>query len=158
MKIFGPGDGSYLASTIRSPMTDSIIQNAGTTGTSLVYPLTGSIVVEASNDAYSFSFIMPEASRVAAMQYSGTVGGMYAQDAVGRRPAAFEFNAFSKGTYALGHIISQSTAFSVAGGGDTISLLNNLNFVDKFNFVSTAGGAFLEYLEGRELPGISALN
>ena len=48
--------------------------------------------------------------------------------------------------------------FSVAGGGDTISLLNNLNFVDKFNFVSTAGGAFLEYLEGRELPGISALN
>ncbi len=48
--------------------------------------------------------------------------------------------------------------FSVVGGGDTVSLLNNLNAVNKFNFVSTAGGAFLEYLEGKNLPGITALN
>ncbi len=48
--------------------------------------------------------------------------------------------------------------FSVVGGGDTVSLLNNLNSVNKFNFVSTAGGAFLEYLEGKNLPGITALN
>ena len=48
--------------------------------------------------------------------------------------------------------------FSVVGGGDTVSLLNKLKVVHKFNFVSTAGGAFLEYLEGRKLPGITALN
>ncbi|MDC3101151.1 phosphoglycerate kinase [Candidatus Pelagibacter sp.] len=48
--------------------------------------------------------------------------------------------------------------FSVAGGGDTVALLNNLNAVNEFNFVSTAGGAFLEYLEGKYLPGITALN
>ena len=48
--------------------------------------------------------------------------------------------------------------FSVAGGGDTVSLLNNLKVVNEFNFVSTAGGAFLEYLEGKNLPGITALN
>ena len=48
--------------------------------------------------------------------------------------------------------------YSVAGGGDTVSLLNSLNVVNDFNFVSTAGGAFLEYLEGKELPGIKALN
>ena len=48
--------------------------------------------------------------------------------------------------------------FSVVGGGDTVSFLNNLKFVKNFNFVSTAGGAFLEYLEGKKLPGISALN
>jgi phosphoglycerate kinase len=48
--------------------------------------------------------------------------------------------------------------YSVAGGGDTVSLLNNLNAINNFNFVSTAGGAFLEYLEGKELPGIKALN
>ena len=48
--------------------------------------------------------------------------------------------------------------FSVVGGGDTVSLLNNLNIVNSFNFVSTAGGAFLEYLEGKKLPGITALD
>ena len=48
--------------------------------------------------------------------------------------------------------------YSVAGGGDTVSLINSLNAVNNFNFVSTAGGAFLEYLEGKELPGIKALN
>ena len=44
------------------------------------------------------------------------------------------------------------------GGGDTISFLNQINAIHDFNFVSTAGGAFLEYLEGKELPGIKALN
>ncbi len=48
--------------------------------------------------------------------------------------------------------------FSVVGGGDTVSLLNTLKIVGRFNFVSTAGGAFLEYLEGKKLPGITALN
>ena len=46
----------------------------------------------------------------------------------------------------------------MAGGGDTIAVINNINAIQDFNFVSTAGGAFLEYLEGKELPGISALN
>ena len=48
--------------------------------------------------------------------------------------------------------------YSVAGGGDTIAVLNEANAFENLNFVSTAGGAFLEYLEGKELPGIRALN
>ena len=48
--------------------------------------------------------------------------------------------------------------FSVVGGGDTISLIRKLNIESNFNFVSTAGGAFLEFLEGKKLPGITALN
>ena len=48
--------------------------------------------------------------------------------------------------------------FSVVGGGDTVSLINSLKAANNFDFVSTAGGAFLEFLEGKKLPGINALN
>ena len=52
----------------------------------------------------------------------------------------------------------KNNIYSVAGGGDTIAILNEANAFKKLNFVSTAGGAFLEYLEGKEIPGIRALN
>ena len=74
----------------------------------------------------------------------------------------FENPNFSYGSIQIAKkIIENNKAnkiFSVAGGGDTVSLLNNLNAINEFNFVSTAGGAFLEYLEGKNLPGITALN
>ena len=74
----------------------------------------------------------------------------------------FENPNFASGSIQIAKkIIENNKAnkiFSVAGGGDTVSLLNNLNAVNEFNFVSTAGGAFLEYLEGKNLPGITALN
>jgi phosphoglycerate kinase len=74
----------------------------------------------------------------------------------------FENSNFAKGSYEIAKTISKNyksnSIYSVAGGGDTISVLNKLNLIDDFNFVSTAGGAFLEYLEGKKLPGISALD
>ena len=74
----------------------------------------------------------------------------------------FENPNFANGSIQIAKkIIENNKAnkiFSVIGGGDTVSLLNNLKVVNNFNFVSTAGGAFLEYLEGKSLPGISALN
>ena len=74
----------------------------------------------------------------------------------------FENPNFAKGSNKIAEKIIEKHAskeiYSVAGGGDTVALLNNLEAINKFNFVSTAGGAFLEYLEGKELPGIKALN
>ena len=74
----------------------------------------------------------------------------------------FENPNFQTGTKEILEIISQKTSsdkiFSVAGGGETIAAINKFNKLDSFTFVSTAGGAFLEYLEGKTLPGIKALN
>ena len=74
----------------------------------------------------------------------------------------FENPNFANGSYEIAKSIvknfKSNLIYSVAGGGDTIALLNKVNVIREFNFVSTAGGAFLEYLEGKDLPGISALN
>ena len=74
----------------------------------------------------------------------------------------FENPSFAKGSLEIMKKIIEknkaNTIYSVAGGGDTVALLNSVGAVNNFDFVSTAGGAFLEYLEGKELPGIKALN
>ncbi len=74
----------------------------------------------------------------------------------------FENPYFQNGTKKILEIISQKTKkdkiFSVAGGGETVAAINKFKKLDSFTFVSTAGGAFLEYLEGKTLPGIKALN
>ena len=74
----------------------------------------------------------------------------------------FENPNFAKGSIEIAKTIikknKNDSIFSVVGGGDTVAVVNQLNAIKDFNFVSTAGGAFLEYLEGKELPGIKALN
>lgn len=72
----------------------------------------------------------------------------------------FEFENFSKGTIALGEHIAKSTAagaFSLVGGGDSVSAVKQFGFEDKMSYISTGGGAMLESLEGKTLPGIAAL-
>ena len=74
----------------------------------------------------------------------------------------FENPNFANGSYDIAKAITKknknNSIYSVVGGGDTIALINKIKLIENFNFVSTAGGAFLEYLEGKELPGIKALN
>ena len=72
----------------------------------------------------------------------------------------FENSNFAKGSIQIAQTIvnTENKIYSVVGGGDTIAVLNKANILKQFNFVSTAGGAFLEYLEGKEIPGIRALN
>ena len=74
---------------------------------------------------------------------------------------AFECEPFAQGTFALARAVAELTRagrlLSVAGGGDTVAALNAAGVADAFSYVSSAGGAFLEWLEGRDLPGIVAL-
>lgn len=69
----------------------------------------------------------------------------------------FEFENFASGTKALSLAIAESNAFSVAGGGDTIAAIEKFDIKDKVSYISTAGGAFLELLEGKKLPAIEML-
>ena len=72
----------------------------------------------------------------------------------------FEFPAFAKGTFAVAQSVAQATAlgaFSLIGGGDSVSAINKSGLADKVSFCSTGGGAMLEYLEGKTLPGIAAI-
>jgi len=87
-------------------------------------------------------------SRVATLLWNGPLG-------------AFEIAPFGEGTFALARWAAERTKagalISVAGGGDTVAALNAAGVTDDFSYVSSAGGAFLEWLEGRELPGVAAL-
>ncbi len=69
----------------------------------------------------------------------------------------FEFDAFGKGTETLARAIAASNAFSIAGGGDTLAAVDKYGIADKVSYISTGGGAFLEFLEGKELPAVTAL-
>ncbi len=69
----------------------------------------------------------------------------------------FEFEQFSRGTKALAEAVAESDAFSIAGGGDTVAALEQFGLADKISYVSTGGGAFLEFLEGKTLPAVAVL-
>ncbi|NYT22795.1 phosphoglycerate kinase [Alcaligenaceae bacterium] len=69
----------------------------------------------------------------------------------------FEFDAFSKGTEVVSQAIARSPAFSIAGGGDTLAAIAKYGIADDIGYISTGGGAFLEFLEGRALPAVAVL-
>jgi phosphoglycerate kinase len=69
----------------------------------------------------------------------------------------FEKAPFAKGTETIARAVADSKAFSIAGGGDTVAAVNQFGIADQIDYISTAGGAFLEFLEGKKLPAVAAL-
>lgn len=69
----------------------------------------------------------------------------------------FEFDQFGEGTRILGEAIASSGAFSIAGGGDTLAAIDKYNIAERISYISTGGGAFLEFLEGKTLPAVAML-
>ena len=91
--------------------------------------------------AYRFAGMMQEAKTIV---WNGPVG-------------VFEFDQFGEGTRILGEAISVSKAFSIGGGGDTLAAIDKYNISEKISYISTGGGAFLEFLEGKKLPAVAML-
>jgi phosphoglycerate kinase len=109
-----------------------------------------------------------EAGAVAADEMILDIGPQSAQQLAGILASAgtivwngpvgvFEIDQFAKGTETIARAIAASSAYSIAGGGDTIAAINKFGIADKIGYISTAGGAFLEFLEGKTLPAVAAL-
>lgn len=108
-------------------------------------------VDEVSKDDMIFDIGPETAARYAQMMKSA--GTIVWNGPVG----VFEFDQFGEGTKLVGQAIADSDAFSIAGGGDTLAAVDKYGIADKISYISTGGGAFLEFLEGKKLPAVAML-
>ena len=112
-------------------------------------------VTKAARDVGADEMILDVGPKTAAA-YAGTLAG--AGTILWNGPVGvFENNAFSRGTETLARAVAASSAFSIAGGGDTVAAINKFGMAEGVSYISTAGGAFLEFLEGKTLPAVAAL-
>ena len=109
------------------------------------------VVADVTDDDLILDIGPQTASRYALM--IGDAGTVVWNGPVG----VFEFDAFGKGTETLARAIAASKAFSIAGGGDTLAAVDKYGIADDVSYISTGGGAFLEFLEGKTLPAVAAL-
>jgi phosphoglycerate kinase len=108
-------------------------------------------VEDVADDDMIFDIGPETATRYAGMM--GSAGTIVWNGPVG----VFEFDQFGEGTKSLGQAIADSAAFSIAGGGDTLAAVDKYGIADKVSYISTGGGAFLEFLEGKKLPAVAIL-
>jgi phosphoglycerate kinase len=91
-----------------------------------------------------------------AMEYSEIISGM--GTIIWNGPVGvFEFRNFAGGTWAMAEAIARSSAYSIAGGGDTLAAIDQFDVREDISYISTGGGAFLEFVEGKTLPAVAAL-
>ena len=168
IKYMGNNIGKSLQEENSEPIIKEIFLLSGTENCKIIYPedivvgkdLNGNPEIKELSEVSSDEMILdigPKTIKIISkiIDESNTI--------LWNGPAGyFENPSFANGSIKIAKKIIENNKsnkiYSVAGGGDTVSLLNSLNSINDFNFVSTAGGAFLEYLEGKELPGIKALN
>ncbi len=143
----------------------TIVAKATARGASIPLPLdvvaAGAFAADAAHrvcaiDALESDEMILDIGPATAAHYASLVHG--AGTVVWNGPVGvFEMDAFGAGTKALAEAIAASSAFSIAGGGDTLAAIEKYGVGDRIGYISTGGGAFLEFLEGKELPAVAAL-
>ncbi len=107
-------------------------------------------------DAVQDDDLILDIGPLTAVEYAGIIAG--AGTIIWNGPVGvFEFDAFAAGTRAVAEAIARSSAFSIAGGGDTLAAIDRFDIADEISYISTGGGAFLEFVEGKSLPAVAAL-
>ena len=142
-----------------------LLQQAGAGGAEIPLPVdvvcAGAFAEDAEatnksiNEVGAADMIMDAGPRTAARLAAGLAG---AGTIVWNGPlGVFEFDQFSQGTQTLARAVAESNAYSIAGGGDTLAAISKFGVAGQISYISTGGGAFLEFLEGRKLPAIAIL-
>jgi phosphoglycerate kinase len=164
LRALGHAVGKSLVEVDRIEMARSTLEAARRRGVSIVLPVDA--VVAAGLDSPSGRAV--SVRDIPAAQMGLDLGPLSverfatvlrtAKTIVWNGPmGVFEKPAFATGTVAVARAVAESSAFTVIGGGDTVAAVNQAGVTDRIGYISTAGGAFLEFLEGRALPGVEAL-
>ena len=167
-KAIGGNIGLSLCEEDMLPIAKSILEKAKEQNVNVYYPVDTVIADKFSNDARREICLATEIpDDMQGMDIGLETCSLYREILVKSATilwngpmGVFEMDNFSNGTFAVADAICKATergAFSLIGGGDTVSAVNKFHLTQKFNYVSTAGGAMLEYCEGKELPGIVAI-
>ena len=140
-------DARELAKKVTIPLpTDVVVATRVSGAPSRTCPVTevraDEMILDIGPD--SRAALLPIIEKAGTVLWNGPVG-------------VFEQAAFAEGTRVLANAIASSTAFSVAGGGDTLAAIDQFGVADSISYVSTGGGAFLEFVEGKTLPAVAAL-
>jgi len=169
LHVQGRGIGKSLHEPDHADTVERIIANAGESGCQIVLPRDGVVAAELREGVASE---VRDVTDIPADAMILDIGPASVADVCARLAGcntalwngplgAFEVAPFGEGTVAVAREVARLTResglTSIAGGGDTVAALNAAEVTDEFSYVSTAGGAFLEWLEGRELPGVAAL-
>ncbi|MBN2643931.1 MAG: phosphoglycerate kinase [Desulfuromonadaceae bacterium] len=165
LKSQGVAIGTSLVEEEQIELAASLLKSAVDKGVTLLLPCDHVIATEFSKDALA-TVCEDRAIPVGSMglDIGPKTVQLYAEviqqaaTVVWNGPmGVFEFPSFAKGTFAVAEALANSSALSIIGGGDSVSAVNKAGLNDKMTHISTGGGASLEFLEGKELPGVTAL-
>jgi phosphoglycerate kinase len=166
LKVQGHSIGNSLLETDYLSTAESLLEKAGEAGVKILLPLDHVVASEFSENAAAEQIDgkdIPD-GKIGMDIGPKTLAAIESEIAAAKNVVwngpmgVFEFDAFAVGTFRVAEFVAACSGTTVVGGGDSVAAVNKFRLADRIDHVSTGGGASLEFLEGKELPGITALN